>query len=64
MKIVNQVLYIGDKNYLAQVDAGTFSNQALDVESSLRIKSLGRLMTDILLGTFITVYNAITQILR
>lgn len=64
MREVNQVLYIGDKNFLAQVDAGTFSANALDINSPFRIKSLGKLFTDILFGTFVTVYNAITEIFK
>lgn len=52
MKIVNLVLYIGDANYVAQVDAGTFSANALNVGSPLRIKCLGRSATNLLIGTF------------
>lgn len=61
---VNQVLYIGDADYLAQVDAGVFSADALDIEASLRIKSLGRILTDILIGTFVNFYMVATEILR
>jgi len=61
---VNQVLYIGDGKDLAQVDAGTFSASALDIASPLRIKSLGKILTDILLGTFVNVYRVATEILR
>jgi hypothetical protein len=64
MQEVNQVLYIGDRNYVAQVDAGTFSANALDIKTPLRIKSLGKILTDLLVGTFVNVYNAITEILR
>lgn len=64
MTEVNQVLYIGDAKYLAQVDAGVFSANALDIQSPLRIKSLGKMLTDILLGTFVNVYNVVTQIFR
>jgi hypothetical protein len=61
---VNQVLYIGDKNYVAQVDAGTFSANALDMDTKFRVKSLGRYLTDLLVGTFVNIYNALTEIFR
>lgn len=48
----NLVLYIGDGNYVAQVDAGTFSANALDIKTPLRIKSLGKFGTDLLIGTY------------
>lgn len=60
----NQVLYIGDGNYLAQVDSGVFSANALDIESPLRIKSLGKISTDVLLGTYIDDNVAKTKIIR
>lgn len=60
----NQVLYIGDKNYVAQVDAGTFSANALDIKTPLRIKSLGGILTDLLIGTFVNVYKVATEIFR
>lgn len=59
---VNQVLYIGDKHYLAQVDAGTFSANALDIKTPLRIKSLGKMLTNVILGTFVNVYKVATEI--
>ena len=57
----NLILFIGDGNYVAQVDAGVFTANALDIKTPLRIKSLGKIGTDILLGTFIaaTVNKAI-----
>ena len=64
MKVVNQVLYIGDGNQLAQVDDGTFSANALDIESPLRISSLGILDTDILIGTYVSNNVLETQIIR
>lgn len=64
MNEVNQVLYIGDGKDLAQVDAGVFSASALDIKTPLRIKSLGRILTDILLGTFVTATKVATEILR
>jgi len=58
------VLYIGDGNQLAQVDAGTFSANALDIKTPLRIKSLGIMGTDILLGTYVSDSVTKTQIVR
>ena len=61
---LNQVLYIGDKNYVAQVDAGTFSANALDIKTPLRVKSLGRVLTDLLVGTYVNAYRVATEIFR
>lgn len=60
----NLVLYIGDGSDLAQVDSGTFSPSALDVKSPLRIKSLGRVGTDVLIGTFIADNVTKTELFR
>lgn len=60
----NLVMYVGDKNYLAQVDAGTFSANALDIKSPLRISALGRYLTDILLGSFINTNVVDTEVFR
>lgn len=58
MKKLNLVLYIGDANVVAQVDASTdggvthtFSNNALDIETSEVVQTLGRLNTNILVGS-------------
>lgn len=64
MKIVNLVLYIGDKHFVAQVDAGTFSANALDIAQPLRIKSLGRMNTDLLIGTYVANNVINTEIIR
>lgn len=50
----NLVLYIGDKNYIHQVDAGVFSREALNIQTPLRIKSLGKIATRILAGTYVS----------
>jgi len=60
----NLVLYIGDGHFLHQVDAGTFTNKALDISPPLRIKSLGKISTDVLLGTYIDDNVNKTQIIR
>jgi len=59
-----QILYIGDGNYLAQVDAGVFTANALDISTPLRIKSLGKIGTDILLGTYVADNITQTEIIR
>lgn len=64
MREVNLVLYIGDAHYVAQVDAGTFSANALDIISPLRIKCLGRSGTDLLIGTFVASTVVETQIFK
>ena len=60
----NQVLYIGDGKDLAQVDAGVFSASALDFASPYRVKSLGKILTDILVGSFVNIYRVATAIFR
>ncbi len=64
MKEVNLVLYIGDKNFVAQVDSGTFSANALDVESQYRISALGKMGTDLLVGTIIATNVSRCEIFR
>lgn len=64
MEIVNQVLYIGDGKFLAQVDGTTFSANALDITAPLQIKCLKRINTDILLGTYIADNVKETEIIR
>ncbi|MBM3283176.1 hypothetical protein FJY90_02885 [Candidatus Gottesmanbacteria bacterium] len=60
----NLVLYIGDGNYLAQVDAGVFTANALDIKTPLRVKSLGKMGTDVLLGTYVASTVTETEIIR
>ena len=61
---VNQVLYIGDGNQVAQVDTATFSANALDIKSPLRIKSLGKIGTDLLIGTWVADTITKTELIR
>jgi len=60
----NLVLYIGDGNYLAQIDGTTFTADALDIKTPLRIKSLGKIGTDVLLGTYVADTVTETEIIR
>lgn len=52
--IQNQDLYIGDGNYLALVDTTeTWVPDALDISTPYRIKCLGKIGTDVLIGTIV-----------
>lgn len=64
MKDPVDVLYIGDGHVVAQVDGNTFSNNALDIATPLRIKCLGKMGTDLLIGTWVTNNITKTAILR
>lgn len=64
MLIQNQVLYIGNGNHVSQVDVETFTENALDIARPLRIKSLGRIGTDLLVGTYIADNVTETEIIR
>jgi hypothetical protein len=60
----NLNLYIGDGNFLAEWDGTTFTANALDIKSPLVIKSLGKLSTDVLIGTEVDSNITKTEILR
>lgn len=70
MLIQNLVMFIGDRNYIHQVDKnradGThiFTSRALDIPYPLRVKCLGRFSTDLLVGTIVDSRIAKTQIYR
>lgn len=64
MAQVNQVLYIGDAHFVAQVDAGVFSANALDIAAPLRVSALGKVGTDLLIGTYVTSDVVGTEIFR
>lgn len=64
MAEVNQVLYIGDGRYVSQVDAGTFSANALDIQTPLVVSALGKVGTDLLIGTYVSSNVVGTQIFR
>jgi hypothetical protein len=50
----NQTLYIGDKNYVHQLDDEyVFTRKALDLPELYLIKCLGKIGTDLLIGTYI-----------
>jgi hypothetical protein len=60
----NLDLYIGDGKDLAIIEDGVFSDSALDLSTPFRIKSLGKVLTDVLLGTFVNAYKVATSIFR
>lgn len=61
---LNLVLYIGDGNRVAQVDDTTFSANALDIQTPYRIKSLGSIDTDLLIGTYVASNVGKTMVIR
>jgi hypothetical protein len=64
MHQVNLVLFIGDGHQVAQVDDGTFSSNALDVQKPLRVSALGNIDTDLVIGTYVNENVMRTQIVR
>lgn len=64
MHIVNLVLYIGDRNVVAQIDEHVFSNNALDLDSPHRVTALGSLVTDLLIGTYISANVIESEVFR
>jgi hypothetical protein len=66
----NLVLYIGDRNYIHQVDIDTtdgshvFTSRALDYNYPLRAKCLGTFQTDLLVGTVVDNKIAKTRLIR
>jgi hypothetical protein len=60
----NLILYIGDANLLAQVEEEVFTADALDITTPYRIKCLGKIGTDVLLGTYVNDTITKTQIFR
>ncbi len=60
----NLNLYIGDGNYLAEWDGTAFTANALDIKTPLVIKCLGKIGTDVLLGTVVDANITKTEILR
>lgn len=64
MHIQNIVLYVGDKNLVAQVEGGVFTANALDLETQYSITSLGEIGTDLLIGTYTSDNVSKTRIFR
>lgn len=60
----NLNLYIGDGYYLAEWDGSAFTANALDIKTPLVIKSLGKMDTDVLIGTVVDSNIAKTEIFR
>ena len=51
MAVVNNVLYITDKNYIAQVDGDTFTADALDLPVEQWAISVNKVLSDLVIGT-------------
>lgn len=50
MVVHNRILYMGDSHYVAQIKDDVFSGNALDIKDPLRVKCLGRIGTNLLIG--------------
>lgn len=61
---VNLVLYIGDNNFVHQIDDGVFSAEALDIAKPLVVTSLGEIDTDLLVGTGVNSSVNLARIIR
>lgn len=48
---VNLVLYIGDNEFVHQIDDGVFTTEALDIARPMVVTALGEISTDLLVGT-------------
>lgn len=57
MAEVNQVLYVGDGYNIAQVDAGTFTGNALDLSTDRVVTAMVKMGTQLLVGASITNVN-------
>lgn len=54
MREINLVLFIGDGNQIAQVDAGVFSANAMDMSTGFRVTALAAHGTSLVIGTIIS----------
>ncbi len=65
MAIQDLTLFIGDGNRVTAVDsAGSFNNNALDIKTPLRIKTMVDYEIDLLIGTFVANTVNRTEIIR
>jgi len=65
MFIKNNVLYIGDGHYVAQVDAGVFTDNALpSLENKYIVESLGEVDSDLLIGCNVHTIVAEAKVFR
>jgi len=63
-KVLNGILFIGDRHYVHQVEGQLFTAQALDLVPPLIIKSLGVVGNDLLIGTIVNNTVSKTKIYR
>ena len=65
MAIQDLTLFIGDANRIVSVNsAGTFNNNALDIKTPLRIKTITDFEIDLLIGTYVADTINRTEIIR
>jgi hypothetical protein len=67
MHIVNEVLYIGDGNLVAQVDhaqSPAFVADALDLADKYEITALGKFDTDLIIGASVSSLSGYSEIFR
>jgi len=51
MVVQNNILYVGDQQYVHQVRQGRFTARALDIPKDYRITALGKYLTNLVIGT-------------
>lgn len=61
---LNLVMYIGDKHYVHQINGDVFTANALDINIPLRVRSLGKMGVDLLIGTYVSDNVTKTQVYR
>lgn len=64
MRVLNLVLYIGDKNFVAQVENGLFTANALDLEKQYSVTALGDTGGELIIGTTVSTNVQKTKIFR
>lgn len=63
-QMVNLINYIGDGKYIAQVEDGVFTADALDITNPRRTKALGIYDTELLIGSYIADNVNLSDIFR
>jgi len=49
----NLIVYIGDAKFVAQIEDDVFTGNALDLKAGTRIRALGRIVSELVIGTYI-----------
>lgn len=63
-RVLNGILFIGDRHFVHQIEGQIFTAQALDIVPPLRIKALGEVGNDLLIGTIVNSSISKTKIYR